>query len=397
MSSVCERLRLRPERRFCVGLGEEGSRVGRKEYRTRLLNREAKMSERLIPVQALRALAAVLVVIAHAAFDADAVAARLGRPVMGVAQLFDWTFGVHLFFVISGFVMAISARGFGEPGAPARFLLRRIVRIAPLYWLLTAVVLAGAAAAPALMNTPLGGFWLPLASILFIPVARSNGEIRPVLGQGWTLNYEMFFYVAFALAMLLPRRRAFLALTVGLATLVWLGRGLTTADPVLYTWTDGLLIEFLFGLWLGAARLEGLRVGRGAAVALALAGAAAALWLDPSRARVEAPVFVLSGLPAAMLVAAAGLAPPIGREGVGLRLAHLLGDASYSLYLVHPFVIRVTREIWLRLVGDAAPPWVFIPALVLISVLVGIALYRLVERPMTRALQARAARLLSVG
>lgn len=353
-------------------------------------NREAKMSERLVPIQALRALAAVLVVIAHAAHDADAIAARLGRAAMGVAQAFDWTFGVHLFFVISGFVMAISARGFGEAGAPGRFLLRRVIRIAPLYWLLTAAALAGAAVSPALMNMPLGGLWLPLASLLFIPVARANGEIRPVLGQGWTLNYEMFFYAAFALAMLLPRRRAFLALSIGLATLVWLGRDLTPADPVLYTWTDGLLIEFLFGLWLGAARLEGVRMARGAAFALACVGVAAALWLDPAQARVAAPVFVLSGAPAAMLVAAAGLARPLRREGVAWRLGHLLGDASYSLYLVHPFVIRLSREAWLRLVGDSLAPWVFIPVLVLVSTLAGVALYLAVERPMTRALQARA-------
>ena len=352
------------------------------------------MTDRLTLVQILRALAALLVVVAHAAHDADAVAARLGRPAMEVAKSFDWTFGIHLFFVISGFVMAISARGFGEPGAPARFLLRRVVRIAPLYWLLTAAVIAGAALAPALMNVPLGGWWLPLASVLFIPALRPNGEIRPALGQGWTLNYEMFFYACFALAMLLPRRAAFVALTVGLSALVWLGRDLTPADPLLFTWTDGLLIEFLFGLWIGVARLGGLRVPPVLAAALTVAGVALAIWMDPTKGRVPLPGFVLSGVPATLIVAAAGLTRQPRGEGPLLRAAHLLGDASYSLYLVHPFVIRLGREVWTRLVGDALPPFAFIPAAVAASALVGLALYLAVERPMTRALQSGAAALL---
>jgi exopolysaccharide production protein ExoZ len=201
--------------------------------------------------------------------------------------------------------MATSARGFGEASGPARFLLRRVIRIAPHYWLLTALVIAGAALAPALMNVPLGGLWLPLASVLFIAALRPNGEIRPALGQGWTLNYEMFFYACFALAMLLPRRAAFVALTLGLSALVWLGRDLTPADPILFTWTDGLLIEFLFGLWIGAARLGGLRAPPVLAAALTIAGVALAIWMDPTKGRAPLPGFVLSGVPAALIVTAA--------------------------------------------------------------------------------------------
>lgn len=348
------------------------------------------MNERLIKIQALRAAAALLVVIAHAAHDADAVAQRLGRAAMAVAQAFDWTFGVHLFFVISGFVMAISTRGFGERGGPGRFLLRRLIRIAPLYWLLTAAVILGAALAPGLLNVPLGGLWPIAASFLFIPALRPNGEIRPALGQGWTLNYEMVFYLAFALAMTLPRRAAFAALTLGLVALTVLGRDLTPATPVWFTWTDGLLIEFLFGLWIGAMRLAGLRLPRWVGAALLVAGVALALWMDPLAGRVAAPGFVLSGLPAALIVAAAALTPQPQGEGALLGAAHLLGDASYSLYLVHPFVIRACREVWLKLVGAALPPIAFIPAATAASMVAGVVLYLALERPMTRALQARA-------
>lgn len=356
---------------------------------------ERLMSDRLIPVQALRAVAALMVVFTHAAFDADAVATRFGQATTQLGLIFDWTFGIHLFFVISGLVMAISARGFGEPGAPARFLLRRFIRIAPLYWVLTVAVIAGAALAPALMNVPLGGLWLPVASFLFIPAARANGEIRPALGQGWTLNYEMFFYLCFALAMTLPRRAAFVALTAGLSLLVWLGRDLTPARPIAFTWTDGLLIEFLFGLWIGALRLSGARLSLFAAAALAVAGVAAAVWLDPTRGRVPWPGFLLSGGPAALIVAAAALGPQPRGEGLALRAAHSLGDASYSLYLVHPFVIRASRELWSKLVGSGAPAWAFIPTALALSCVAGLALYAMLERPMTRALRSRAAGMLS--
>ncbi len=165
---------------------------------------------RLDNIQLLRALAALSVVITHTLHETGAH-----------EQTLNLGFGVDVFFVISGFIMAqTSLREFGMAGAPLRFFLRRLARVAPIYWLLTTLMLAGSLIAPSLLNVPTGGLGHIVASYLFIPDARGAGEMRPVLALGWTLNYEMFFYALFSLALLAPARWGFAGLSALMPMLV---------------------------------------------------------------------------------------------------------------------------------------------------------------------------------
>ena len=115
--------------------------------------------------------------------------------------------GVDLFFVISGFVMVYaSERMFGRAGGQLQFITRRLIRIVPLYWLVTPLYLVMALAIPAFEKSY--SVASVVASYLFIPWPRLDGIMQPLVGQGWTLNYEMFFYAIFAAAILAPRRIA---------------------------------------------------------------------------------------------------------------------------------------------------------------------------------------------
>src|SRR5512139_3258831 len=156
--------------------------------------------------------------------------------------------------------MINSASGFGEGGGWRRFLERRLIRIVPLYWLITAAYVAIVLAAPGTLPIASDKVAYVLKSFLFIPVLRADDDLRPLIGQGWTLDYEMFFYVVFGLAMLLPRARAILALSIVFPVLAWLGRDLTVVSPILFTWTDGLILEFLFGVYVGLAYRAGWRL-----------------------------------------------------------------------------------------------------------------------------------------
>ncbi len=124
--------------------------------------------------------------------------------------------GVDVFFVISGFIMwSISAR----ESRPAAFMVNRIVRITPLYWLATGVMIFGALAGlfPRVVLTPDH----IVNSLLFIPhVSPSNHQVWPLLVQGWTLNYEMFFYALFALTLFAPRALQALLCVAGIACCV---------------------------------------------------------------------------------------------------------------------------------------------------------------------------------
>src|SRR5262249_24241122 len=142
-------------------------------------------------VQALRALAALSVVIFHLSliekkyFAQHIVSTNLGK--LGTA-------GVHLFFVISGFVMVVVSMGqLGKNGAAFQFLLRRMIRILPIYWIYTTIVLVIFIVTPQLVNASTGHKANIIASFTLFPTLSV-----PLVSQAWTLTYEFFFYIVFA-------------------------------------------------------------------------------------------------------------------------------------------------------------------------------------------------------
>lgn len=187
-------------------------------------------TSRLEMIQALRAFAAIAVVFGHAQTEALSLAAtKMGGF---VPLLVEWTgVGVDLFFVISGFVMVYASQKlFALKGGAATFLYRRLARIAPLYWGVTTFFLLVMLVSPVLLSSGAPTVQEIVKSYLFIPYAKDGAEMmQPVYKLGWTLNYEMSFYVIFALLIGLPRQIAVLMLAVILMTLV--GIGLVFASP----------------------------------------------------------------------------------------------------------------------------------------------------------------------
>ncbi len=338
-------------------------------------------------LQICRAFAAVTVVLGHALHDASVVAARRGAeaPAPGM----DWTFGVDVFFVISGFIMVyVSGKDFARPGAAWEFLRRRLIRIVPLYWTLTTIMLVVGLFLPQLLAIPLGSLSYIVSSYLFIPewrVGAPEPEIRPLLALGWTLNYEMLFYVALAGVMFLPVRRAIAVLTALFTAAVAARFAFDIQQTQLMFWSDPIILEFLMGCYLALARQAGWRLPVTAALLLATAGIAG-LVLNAGSAAELRPLLI--GVPALMLLAAAALGPTLPK-GASTRFAILLGDASYALYLSHPLVIRSLREIWLRFADPAWPLWLYALLCVIAASLAAIPIYLLFERPVTRLLQGK--------
>jgi exopolysaccharide production protein ExoZ len=315
----------------------------------------------LYGIQYLRAFAALAVVVFHAAERTG------GHFAIGAA-------GVDVFFVISGFIMwVISDR---RPVTPQRFLLDRIKRIAPSYWLVTGIMVAGALAG-LFPNLQLSAGHL-IGSLFFIPVrSPSSGEIWPVLVQGWTLNFEMFFYVLFAGALFLPRqwRLVFLTTVFGL----FFAAGLLThpSSAALATYTRPIILEFLGGVFI--AELWIRRKVAGTSLGLACIGAAlcgfAAIYLMGA----EFDESICGPLAMALVFGMVSLETggSIGRVPV----LTYLGDASYSIYLWHTLAISVAvkaAEILgigggLTLLGAIAG-----------GTIVGVGAYELVEKPLRR-------------
>lgn len=322
----------------------------------------------IISIQQLRGVAAVGVLCFHAA-------KRSGIDFTTGAA------GVDVFFVISGFIMwVISARA---PIGPVEFLLRRAVRIVPLYWLTTFLVVLLAVVSPRLFPAMRLSPAHVLESLLFLPHRDPTGAPYPVIVPGWTLDYEVFFYLLFAGALAVFARRRAVLVSLVLAALVLVRPLAHLGDPAQATYTDPILLEFVAGLWLGAAWTSGRLPGRGAALALMGVGVAgfalvASLGIDVDRWRL-----LCWGAPAFVLVAGAVSAERAGLVLRGRALAQV-GDASYSIYLVHGLMVSFAARC-LGLVGVDTGPAVLVAA-VGCGLVGGLVCHALVERPLGRIL-----------
>ena len=105
--------------------------------------------------------------------------------------------GIDIFFIISGFVMMVSTQI-----SSRHFFIKRIIRICPLYWGLTLVTFTIALIVPYLFENTTANFEHLFKSLFFIPFDKNGLGYFPILYVGWTLNYEMFFYLLFAIALI---------------------------------------------------------------------------------------------------------------------------------------------------------------------------------------------------
>lgn len=348
---------------------------------------------RLPHLQALRGIAASLVVFAHAADTVGRlglIPATLREPLGHFGYL-----GVAIFFVISGFIIYRTSRqAFGSWAGARDFILKRFIRIFPIYWLITALFFAMSphrheyTAADIVCSLLLIPHWIPM-----------EGNMHPILGQGWTLDYEMLFYGIFFLAMPTSRRIGPWAVIATLIVMVaagsWLQPFADSAEPttVLAYWTRQIILLFAFGIGIGVA-------------------------FDRYGARIRVPVPLLWAV--ILLIASLGvgllqsLVPPAtqyavgylrwvicvlvvficvfgrGGEGVLERWMHRFGDASYSTYLAHTFVLSVFLRLKLYHFGA----WTFVLAAVVCANILGWLLYTVIE---TRVIAALRRRLLPAG
>lgn len=307
----------------------------------------------LISLQALRALAAWLVVghhIMQVFFDFKTDSA------FGQFFIDKGAVGVDIFFVISGLVIYLSTQG--KDMAAGRFLLNRVLRIVPAYWLFS--LLAALLIVYAKPMMPGQSFDLQhfILSLLFIPANNPAGYgLYPTLAVGWTLNYEMFFYLLFALGFSVPERfRLWL-----IAAAIFLVSAVATQQSwVSDFYRNSIVYEFLFGVVLGMVYQRGwIRPGSLLPV-LVITCSMLAIYHLNTEMRV-----LHWGVPSALIVASC-----ISLEGYfrGNRVLKSLGDCSYSVYLVHVLVLSLGWYLTQRY--DLNIYWMIgacIPAIVLAS------------------------------
>lgn len=301
-------------------------------------------------LQYLRAIAAIMVVIFHAGELRDISGHASTMPTFALAS------GVDIFFVLSGYLMAHLSSG---EKSGLRFFSRRILRVGPIYWLITFAIGIAAILRPGLSNANID--WATIgASLAFIPTYFGSDTLRTtVVPVGWSLVYEVYFYSLFTIAIFLGHGARFVLLIL---LSVFVAGQFISGNFYLDIYSNPIALEFGLGILVSKAPAPTRKIAiPGAALAFStlLLGA----YFDGRNLDWR---LISCGIPSALVVyfSAAIRLPKMG-------LPDLLGTASYSIYLVHMYGLRY-------IAAAAGIQNLFLMSA--IGVALGIATYWLIER-----------------
>ena len=325
-------------------------------------------------LQACRALAAILVVLYHASHGIFRLPKYFDHKPFG--SVFDFGYaGVDFFFVLSGFIMMhVHWQDIDQPRALGAYLWKRLTRIYPIYWIVLAVIL------PVYFLVPQFGLGherdpdVIVRAIFLFP----HPETHLVLGVAWTLVYEVFFYLLFALLILDKR----------IGMLIFAG---WMVCVLAYPWFESFPGNFLFS-YLHIRFLAGMAVAlllmrwRMPAPRLAAFGGAA-LFLGAGI--LDAYVRPLTALEQTLgyaLGSAVAIAALVQAERSGLieppRWLVYLGNASYSIYLIHFVVLSVLAKVVKASAFDLWIPGTVLFCLhVIAAIAVGCLFHHVIEHP----------------
>jgi len=325
----------------------------------------------VLSIQYLRGIASFLVLLQHTATKGAQYA---NDP---LSWFTVGGIGVDIFFLISGFIMChATAQTAGLPGTVPRFLKNRVIRVLPLYWILTSFALLVFLLFPDKIN--IGGGVTSIAdSYLLLP---TDGNTKYLIKNGWTLSYEFFFYVIFSLSLFMKGKKGLVIPSI-ILLICGLLRWASDSNHVLFRFvSDPVILNFLLGflVYLLFQRFKQVPP----VVSLLLVAAATALLVLQNNGQGLRLPLLSSGIPVFLLsLGLVWLEPWLQQRPVAFL--HHLGDASYSLYLSHPFALAGGALLlsWLGLTSAAFAP-LFVSLLVVLGLAGGFVCFRLLEKPL---------------
>ncbi|MDF7681171.1 acyltransferase [Enterobacteriaceae bacterium ESL0689] len=325
-------------------------------------------------IQYLRGVAAISVIVYHA-MVMQAVSQFFPSPV--------GNFGVDVFFVISGFIMWVTTTT-GKKVTPGEFFRARLFRVFPLYWFFTWALLIAIFTVPsAFLNQRNLDIIYTLKSFFLIPARNPDvGDVTPLYTIGWTLVYEMFFYVVFALALFFnDGRHRLICLASVFCALVLIGIVITPKGAIGVTYTSPVLLEFLSGIMIGVNinRLSNLNTRYGF-IFLGLS-IMCFVWGYLNEAVLSR---VIAFGPGAILLVVSSLVFEKRLTRKPNRVALLLGGASYSMYLAHPIAQRAWYVAETRVSGSLSTlqsAVIYSIGAVVVGIVGGVICYFLIEKP----------------
>lgn len=328
----------------------------------------ANSNNTLQSIQLLRGIAALSVVYVHV----------LATPNFGL-------FGVDIFFVISGFVMTLVTTKNTNPTA---FFLHRLIRIVPLYWMLTTCLLVVIVFAPNLLSSTTLNFTNFLKSLFFIPYFKESHLIQPFLFVGWTLNYEMLFYLCITSGLMLSSRH-YLLIAISALVLIYLTLGVLADNSLLNGFFGNLKIfEFVLGILAFKIYRFGYLKNIPYLFGLFISAGCLFFMIYAETKQIKIDSFFTYGIPSFFLLLSALSLELIMGSPIVKTIATFVGDTSYAIYLSHAFVIEFIRKVVIKH-SDFLQHHMSVVIIVSLSasILVGYFLHRYLDQPLQHYLK----------
>lgn len=341
------------------------------------------MKQQIEVLQAFRGLAAVWVVLFHVGF----ISQDRGLPVFAGDLFRQGHIGVDFFFVLSGFIILhVHQRDLGKPESTGVYVAKRFFRVFPLYWSLLTLKLAYCAAT--------GGAGIPaeklnvdnvVSSYLLLPISEASGE-KPMIAVAWTLTYEVLFYLVFALGIVFGGKFLMrLCLAWAATTLVlsaFFPEGLQLIASTVF---NPHTLQFLAGcLAAWAISKQSTTIGVSlASIGLGLAVLATGLWnWDALKEQGLLAMSLTWGLCfTGLILGAVGLEQHEKLKCPAFLL--LLGNASYSIYLLHTSIQSPAINIANKLASSYGLSYqLLLWGVAIGSVVAGLLCYLVLEKPL---------------
>lgn len=289
--------------------------------------------DKLYFLQFLRAVAAFIVLLVHVGNE---VAQSYNLDYKLVNH--NLVIGVDIFFIISGFLMVYTTNNWeGGKSDFIKFIKNRLKRILPLYYIYTFLAVIALIFFSSQMSNPGLEFSHIINSFFFIPAFYPGTDsIQPVLRVGWTLNYEMYFYLLFSLGILISQNYR-LILTSTLITLLYIFFNLFTFDTAISKfYSNNIVFEFIIGIIFCKIYLKMNNKFHIFALTYIFISGITFFFIE-----IDNRLFTY-GIPASIIFLCAWLIFQFLQiNKYILNFFIFLGNASYTTYLSHMFVIVV--------------------------------------------------------
>ena len=283
-------------------------------------------------IQVLRAIAAISISISHIPFT----------------SINGWNivFGVDIFLVITGFLAIYTTENMRNFSIK-NFLIKKGIRLLPLYWIITIGTYLAAVMIPFLLSeTP--SFMDLVKSLLLIPYTKTSvitgsTVIRPIVGPAHTLMYDAYFYIVFAIISKLAYKYRAVLTSAFLIIICVIGRLANFENVYLIFYSNLWVVDLVLGMLLFYAynAIKRSKAVSYSIVWLVLFLSSLIIMVYVSRLQVSGVAFVIfKCIPAFLVVLSALLL-----EGkYKLPFIEKLGDISYSYYLIHYYVLVIIEH-----------------------------------------------------